>query len=183
MVKEKQVRIKKKGRKAKWVVLAVILICIFSAIGNDSRDTTEPKPEPQQEVQQEPQEKETTSTSEPEKIENGWHTLPSGLELLFSDYVRNDVTGRWRLSSTSSSMVPADYAMEYYNTMFSSDDEIHGIWNATLNTTTCIKVMSGNLFVDTYEYVDGEEHDANLLFSGTLLDSKLINLSTGEVIE
>ena len=72
MVKEKQVRIKKKGRKAKWVVLAVILICIFSAISNDSRDTTEPKPEPQQEVQQEPQEKETTSASEPEKIKNGW---------------------------------------------------------------------------------------------------------------
>lgn len=178
-----KIKEKKKGGKAKGIVLAVVLICIFSAIGNESRDTTEPKPDPHQEVQQEPQQKETTSNSEPEKIENGWHTLPSGLELLFSNSVRNDVTGRWRLSSTSSSMVPADYAMEYYNTMFSSDDEIHGIWNATLNTTTCIKAMSGLLFVDTYEYVDGEEHDANLLFSGTLLDSKLINLSTGEVLE
>lgn len=176
---------KKKSGKAKWIVLVVILICIFAAIGNGGKDTTETKPEPdtQQNIQQEPQQEETSVSSESEKVETGWNTLPSGLELLFSDSVRNDVTGRWRLSSTSSSMVPADYAMEYYNAMFSSDDEIHGIWNATLNTTTCIKVMSGLLFVDTYEYVDGEEHDANLLFSGALLDSKCINLSTGEELE
>ena len=48
---------------------------------------------------------------------------------------------------------------------------------------TCIKVMSGLLFVDTYEYVDGEEHDANLMFSGMLLDSKIIDKETGEPFE
>lgn len=67
--------------------------------------------------------------------------------------------------------------------MFVSDDEIHGVWNATLGTMTCIKVMSGLLFVDTYEYVDGEEHDANLMFSGMLLDSKIIDKETGEPFE
>ena len=35
-------------------------------------------------------------------------------------------------------------------------------------------MMSGLLFVDTYEYVDGEEHDAKIMFSGTLLDSKIL---------
>lgn len=39
------------------------------------------------------------------------------------------------------------------------------------------------LFVDTYEYVDGEEHDANLMFTGMLLDSKLICRETGEALE
>lgn len=66
--------------------------------------------------------------------------------------------------------------------MFSSPEEIHGVWNATLGTTTCIKAMSGLLFVDTYEYVDGEEHDAKILFSGTLLDSKIVDIATGEEI-
>lgn len=40
--------------------------------------------------------------------------------------------------------------------------------------------MSGLLFVDTYEYVDGEEHDAKIMFSGTLLDSKILYADTGE---
>ena len=108
-------------------------------------------------------------------------TLLSGFEIsLFYKTVRNDVTGKWRLSASSSSMPVSDCAVEYYKKMFVSDDEIHGVWNATLGTMTCIKVMSGLLFVDTYEYVDGEEHDANLMFSGMLLDSKIIDKETGE---
>lgn len=108
-------------------------------------------------------------------------TLPSGFEIrLFYSTVRNDVTGNWRLSASSSSIPVSDCALEYYNDMFASDDEIHAVWNATLGTTTCIKVMSGLLFVDTYEYVDGEEHDAKLLFSGDLLTSEIIDLNTGE---
>lgn len=102
------------------------------------------------------------------------------MDLLFFSSVRNDVTENWRLSETSSSLVPADYALEYYQETFSSDEEIHGIWNATLVTMTWIKMMSGLLFVDTYEYVDGEEHDAKIMFSGTLLDSKILYADTGE---
>ncbi|MCM1149174.1 MAG: hypothetical protein NC319_03665 [Butyricicoccus sp.] len=110
----------------------------------------------------------------------GQYTLPSGMELYFWDEVRNDVTGKWRRSATSDSYVPADYALEYYQEMFSSDDEIHAIWNATLNTTTRISVSGNLLFVDTLEYVDGEEHDAKLLFSGMVLDSRIIDINTGE---
>lgn len=116
-------------------------------------------------------------------IKSGRYTLPSGFNINFSSSVRNDVTGNWRLSTTSDSSVPAEYAVEYYETMFSSDDEIHAIWNATLGTTTRISVMGGMLFVDTLEYVDGEEHDAKLLFSGDLLDSKIIVIETGELLE
>lgn len=116
-------------------------------------------------------------------IKPGSYVLPCGMRIQFFDSVRNDVTKRWRYSATSDSYVPADYALEYYNEMFSSDDEIHGIWNATLGTMTCVKMMSGLLFVDTYEYVDGEEHDAKLMFSGMLLDSKIIDKETGEPFE
>ena len=101
------------------------------------------------------------------------------MEVFFQDSVRNDVTERWRLSKTSSSLVPSEYAVEYYNEMFSSDDEIHGIWNATLNTTTAISKSGNLLFVDTHEYIDGEEHDAKILFSGVLLSSEIIDLDTG----
>lgn len=115
-------------------------------------------------------------------IKSGQYTLPSGYEIRFDDSVRNDVTGNWRISSTSDSFVPAEYAVEYYETMFSSDDEIHAVWNATYGTMTCIKVFSGVIFADTHEYVKGEEHDAKLLFSGMLLDSKMFDAETGEEI-
>lgn len=115
-------------------------------------------------------------------IKSGRYTLPSRFEISFSSSVRNDVTGRWRISTTSDSFVPAEYAVEYYKTMFSSDDEIHAIWNATLGTTTRITVSYGIIFADTLEYVKGEEHDAKILFSGALLDSKMFDAQTGEEI-
>lgn len=119
--------------------------------------------------------------SSKEKSNPGPCTLPSGFEItLFYNKVRNDVTGNWRLAAGASGTPISSCALEYYETMFTSDDEIHAVWNATLGTTTSIKVMSGLLFVDTFEYVDGEEHDAKLLFSGMLLDSQIIDLATGE---
>lgn len=128
----------------------------------------------------------TAETAEPvesdSSIKSGQYTLPSGFSINFSNSVRNDVTGNWRLSTTADSFVPAEYAIEYYRTMFSSDNEIHAIWNATLGTMTRVTVMSGIVFADTLEYVEGEEHDAKLLFSGMLLDSKMFSVETGEEI-
>ena len=129
-----------------------------------------------------PKVEETDSPTDGAEIERGQYTLPCGMILNFSPSVRNDVTGQWKISTTSDSLVPADYAIEYYNALFSSDDEIHAIWNATLNTTTRITVSNGMLYVDTLEYVAGEEHDANILFSGNVLDSKIINIETGEEV-
>ena len=125
---------------------------------------------------------------EPDRSEDvtkpGPCTLPSGFEItLFYSSVRNDVTGNWRLSAGASSIPISDCALEYYDTMFTSDDEIHAVWNATLGTMASIKAMSGLLFIDTFEYVKGEEHDAKLLFSGMLLDSLILNIETGEPFE
>ena len=116
-------------------------------------------------------------------VESGAYTLPCGMNIQFWDNVRNDVTGNWRRAATSDSLVPADYALEYYNEMFSSDEEIHSIWNATLKTNTRIMLFGNLLFVDTLEYVEGEEHDAKKMFSGDVLDSKVINIETGEEVD
>lgn len=165
------------------VLVVLFLIGIYLA-------PTKPADEPKDDVdkvvenQQNEEEEEPSEPEEPEETTlNGKHTLPSGMEFLFVDNVRNDTTGRWRRAVTSDSYVPADYALEYYQQMFSSDDEIHAIWNATLKTTTRISASNGLLFVDTFEYVDGEEHDAKMLFTGTKLDSRIIDIATGEPYE
>ncbi len=114
-------------------------------------------------------------------LQSGVYELTGGVKLRFYDSVQNDVTGTWRLSKTASTLSTADFALAYYETMFSSDDEIHAVWNTELNTTTRISASSGSLFVDTFEYINGEEKDASLLFSGTHLDSRTVNLATGDV--
>lgn len=55
-------------------------------------------------------------------VESGPYTLPCGAEVQLFSSVRNDVTGNWRRSTTTGSLVPADYALEYYNALFSSMD-------------------------------------------------------------
>ena len=95
------------------------------------------------------------------------------IEFWFSDSVPNDTTGKWRISSMASSKDITEYATDYYNTLFSSDDEIHAIVNFSLNTTTSISVLpDGTLDVSIHEYIDGEEHDAKALFGGMLLRSE-----------
>lgn len=149
-----------------------------------SETRTGPKKKPMSpsalETTPEAKEESSKSNKNSKSVESGKHTLPCGAELYLFSSVRNDVTGKWRYSTTSSSNVPADYAVEYYNEMFSSDDEVHGIWNATLGTMTRLNVFGNLLYVDTLEYVDGEEHDANLMFSGALLDNKIYDITTGE---
>ena len=66
---------------------------------------------------------------------------------------------------------------------FKSDDEIHAIVNFNYKTTTKISVMGNLLDVSVYEYVDKEEHDAKLLFSGKLLKEYHVNKDTGEIEE
>lgn len=167
------------------VAMATLLFaCTFS--DPESSVETEGNTQPA-ESQSTPTESEPSESNEPEDgastIKSGSYTLPCGMKIQFFDSVRNDVTGNWRRATTSDSYVPADYALEYYNEMFSSDDEVHSIWNATLGTNTRITASSGILFVDTLEYVKGEEHDAKLMFSGAVLDSKVIDIATGVEIE
>lgn len=76
-----------------------------------------------------------------------------------------------------------NYALAYYKEYFKSDDEIHAIVNFNYKTTTQISVLGDILDVSVHEYVDGEEHDAKLLFGGRLLKEYFVNKDTGEIEE
>lgn len=126
----------------------------------------------------------------PSETESSTNSIPSGtyniddIEFWFSDSVMNDVTGRWRISSIASSKDITEYVADYYNTLFSSDDEVHAIVNFSLNTTTSVSVLpDGRLDVVIHDYIDGEEHDAKALFGGMLLKEYFINPQTGEFEE
>ena len=65
----------------------------------------------------------------------------------------------------------------------SSKDEIHAVVNFTDQTTTKISdaPISGYVSVTVHKYVDGEEHDAKLLFGGEVTGDYWIDVETGEV--
>lgn len=118
------------------------------------------------------------------EVKAGTYTIDD-IEFDYSPEVRNDVTGNWKISTIVDSDADVfDYCVDYYKEMFVSDDEIHGIVNFSTNTTSKISVLyEGVLDVCTYDYVDGEEHDAKLLFSGDLLKEDFISIETGEPVE
>lgn len=97
--------------------------------------------------------------------------------------VRNDSTGNWKISTIAENINIEEYALSYYKRKFHSDDEVHGIVNFNYKTTTCITTDGYILYVDVHEYVDGEEHDANLLFSGMLLKQYFVYLDNGDIEE
>ena len=97
------------------------------------------------------------------------------------DSVRNDVTGNWKLARTSDVFNIEEYALDYYNTYFNDDNEIHAVVNFTNNTTTNISYMFGILDVAIHEYVDKEEHDANILFSGDVIEEYYVYIDNGDI--
>ena len=130
----------------------------------------------QQEVSQSVEKKKAT--------ESGDYTI-DGIDFYFSSEVRDDATGKWRRSEIADVNANVfDYCVDYYNEMFSSDDEIHAIVNFSSKTTSKIYVLGdGVLDVCVYEYVKGEEHSASTLFSGDLLKEDFISIETGKPAE
>lgn len=97
--------------------------------------------------------------------------------------VRNDTTGNWRISTIAEPIVMSDHAVAYYQKYIKDDQEIHAIVNFNKNTTTKIMKTPLGITATTYEYVDGEEHDAKKLFSGMVLTEKYYDSQTGEEIK
>lgn len=96
--------------------------------------------------------------------------------------VNNDVTGNWRYTGFSEAGVDiSEYAIDYYNKYFESDNEIHAVVNFANKTTTRINCFGSILSVAVLEYVDGEEHDAKKMFSGELLKEYIIYLDNGDI--
>lgn len=103
--------------------------------------------------------------------------------MTFSDEFRNDVTGNWRKALVATDEPIEDYALDYYREYFKSDDEVHVIYNFSLNTANNLIVKNGVLSVSVFDYVEKEEHDARLACSGTHLAEYHINIATGQVEE
>lgn len=111
-------------------------------------------------------------------------TIAEDIDVVFSESVPNDVTGKWRLACVATEKEIQTYALEYYNSYFQSDDEIHAVVNTSLRTTNKLtKISSDILDIAIYEYVDKEENDAKILFTGTLLANYQVNIPTGEVTQ
>lgn len=189
----------------KWWFWLIVIIAIGLILPDNSDDTKEPEKqteitttqEPETKATQEPEtpatEEQTTEPQTPEEtelIENTEKTTEligkniDDTEAHFSvSKVRNDVTGNWRISTIAESIDIQEYVVSYYYKYFTSDTEIHAIVNFTYNTTTKISVMGNSLDVCIYDYVDGEEHDAKLLFGGTLLKEYLVDIDNGNIEE
>lgn len=105
----------------------------------------------------------------------------NGIDVMFDESVRNDVTGRWRLARVATTISTEEFALDYYKAFFKDDDEVHIIVNFTLNTTTVLNVFGDTISCDIHEYIDKEEHDASVLAGGMLLASYGINIDTGAI--
>lgn len=104
-----------------------------------------------------------------------------GIKIDFKGNVNNDSTGNWRFAKTSGTFKIEEYALDYYNNYFESDNEIHAVINSTNNTTTSIEIVLGDVWVTVHGYVNGEENDADTLFSGDILEMYSVNTDNGEI--
>lgn len=96
--------------------------------------------------------------------------------------IENDATGNWRLAIIDDTSDLKNYVGDFYKKFVTNNSEILGIVNLGLKTTTRISmIMPGTLDITIMEYINGEEHDANILYSGKMLDHFWFNIETGEV--
>ena len=106
------------------------------------------------------------------------------LNIYFSESMRNDVTGTWRIATTSTPHPVRDYIEYYYKTYVKPDDMVHVIVNFTLKTTTLIRGINAYtpyFEIATYEYTDGDEHDAKQCPGGMSYGSEIVFTDTWEV--
>jgi len=159
-----------------WVIIVVILAAIIGSGGENENEALSTTDDP------------STSTSTPQTSDTQTDDTQGESNSEFDNInfvvrnVRNDVTGNWRIATIAESIETQNYALDYYNKYFEGDEEIHAIVNFTYNTTSKISVMGNLLDVTIYEYVDKEEHDAKLLFSGMVLDEYFIDIDSGEIL-
>ena len=156
-----------------WVIIVVILAAIFGNTG--TKDGAEDGAEDGAKDAISSAEQQTEETQNESQSEESISFVPLK--------VNNDVTGNWRIATIAENIEMQEYALDYYKEYFESDDEIHAIVNFNYKTTTKVSVVGNLLDVSVYEYVDKEEHDAKLLFSGMLLKEYHVNIDNGEIEE
>ncbi len=182
-----------------WIIVIIFFAAVASGrnkeTDNSSEDNTsvisssEPSVAPTDESETIPEETLASDSGNPDESEavpEETSASDSGdsladVDITFYDEFRNDVTGKWRKALALTNSQIQDYAVDYYNTYFQSDDEVHIIYNFSLNTVNCLKVFGNELFISITDYVDDEEHDAKIACSGTFLGEYHINIDTGEI--
>ena len=92
----------------------------------------------------------------------------------YTDSVINDATGKWSYILIAENIDIREYAWSAFANYAKGNEGVLAVINFTLNTTTCIKDLGGFLDVSTYEYVKGEEHDANIMYTGQLLSEDFV---------
>ena len=174
----------------RMIVLMMAMLMVFalaacsSTGGADKKEpagSAQEAAEPSQDVQTD--EAAPEDAADAEALQDAFKEKIGGSGLTFYKSVPNDVTGNWRVAVIYTDADMVENALDYYKAYFGSDDEIHFICNLGLKTTTSIKVLAGQLYVDVFEYVDGEEHDAKTLPGGDLLKSYTVDMTTGEATE
>lgn len=125
---------------------------------------------------------EDTADDEKEKEDSSTDSLPENISDLDVSDVRNDDTDKLKKVVTSKDVNMPDNAVAYYDE-YMSEGEIHYIIDFSKNTTTALNNMSGQLFVTITEYVDKEEHDANIIGNGMVLSDYIVSLSDGAIEE
>lgn len=170
----------KKPITKKWWFWTLVVFVAVGIIGNLAGLGEDP----QQSAAKDPSTSQTSAPvvtdpvqTEPSKETEAASALP--FDVTFSDTFRNDSTGRWRKALIASTETPDKYAVDYYKEYFKSDDEVHIVYNFTLNTVNAITVQSGTLFVNITEYQKDEEHDAKEACSGEYYGQYQFDLTTG----
>ena len=163
---------KKPFYKRRWFIAIVAIIVIGAFTDGDDEETGTA----------DNNEVETEEVSEPvENIEDTEENeLPEELEDLHISDVRDDTTGNWRKVVDSQNFNMPENAIAYYDE-YMEEDEIHYLISFATNTTTMISNVSDTLYVDITEYEDREEHSADTIGSGMLLQSYNVHLDSGEI--
>lgn len=158
------------------VAILAFFVLVLALGGDGSDDTT---------AETTTAEAETTEAvpQREEAIGKSDKTIAGFPEKITLSNMHNDTTGNWKLARISTSETLEEYALSYYNEYFEkkASNETHWIVNFTNRTTTSINYQSGLLFVNTYEDVDGEEHDAHDIGGGMPLTSFIIYTDNGDI--
>lgn len=107
--------------------------------------------------------------------------LKDNEDLTFYSTVPNDVTEQMRMGVYYSGSSPENIAYDYYRAFFENDSELHALINLENKTSACLTVSGDKIDVMIYEYVDNEETDAELMFSGMVYAEYQIDKNTGEI--
>lgn len=171
--------LKKPIYKKVWFWIIVVLV-VFAAFGS-SGDKNDEQPDASDKTST----SETVSSTEAPDDTDDTGDAPAAssldVDVTFYDTFKNDTTGKWRKALVSTSEDIQEYALDYYQEYFKSDDEVHVIYNFSLNTVNCLTVNGDTLFISITDYVDDEEHDAKAACGGTHLGDLQISIESGEV--